>query len=323
MVSTGRAVALVLLVGCAAAFGQGPEPKRSLVGHERPVLGLDFAPDGKTLASCGYDGTIRLWDVETGRCLATLEPHAGAVNQVVFSPDGTWLASSGSKPSVILWDVATRREVARLEGQGRVVPLAFSPDGRLLATGGYDDRTIRLWDVGAWDQGGRLLGKQPSDVFSLTFSPDGKSLASGGRDGTVRFWDVDRRRESAVLTGHRMGVLRVAFSPDGRTLVTASPDRTVRTWDVAARKELDSKEADSGLACLALSPDGMVLASCGEDAGRSVKLWDFPALRGATALSDAPANAFIAAFSPDGRTFAAAGADGRIRVWEVPPAGGR
>ena len=153
-------------------------------------------------------------------------------------PDGQTLASGSFDGTAKLWDVATRQARFTLTGRS-VTTVAFSPNGKALATGGQGG--VTLWDTAsgqmqtAWDPG----GAGGSYVFSLAFSPDGKLLATGGSagTGTIKLWDAATGQLRASLKGHTTAVYSVAFSSDGRTLASASRDGSMRLWDVATGQE--------------------------------------------------------------------------------------
>ena len=237
-----------------------PTLAKTLEGHSSLVNSVAFSLDGRTLASLGgRDSTIKLWDVATGREIATLTGYS-----LVFSPDGRTLASLGGSNTIKLWDVATRREIATLTGHSfGVNSVAFSPDGRTLASGG-GDKTIKLWDVATRREMATLTGHSDG-VNSVAFSPDGRTLAAGGRDSTIKLWDVATRREIATLNGYSP-----VFSPDGRTLASGSGDGTIKLWDVATRREIATLNS-SHINSVAFSPDGRALASGSGDG--TIKIW--------------------------------------------------
>jgi WD40 repeat protein len=150
-----------------------------------------------------------------------------------------------------LWDVAAHRPIGRLAGQsGPVNSVAFSPDGKTLASGSTDG-TVLLWDVATHQPIGAPLTGQNASIFSVVFSasvafsPDGNILASGNNDGTVRLWDVATHHQIGnPLIGHIGPVHSVAFSPDGKTLASGSTDQTVRFWRVAAPRQKMANAAD-------------------------------------------------------------------------------
>jgi WD40 repeat protein len=227
---------------------------RTLTGHTSSVLSVAFSPDGRLLASGSSDKTIKLWEVASGSLVRTLSGHTGGVYSVAFSPDGRLLASGScgqpltqspwcAQGEIKLWDVASGREVRTLTGHtSDVRSVAFSPDGRLLASGSCGQPLtqspwcaqgeIKLWDVASGREVRTLTG-HTSSVLSVAFSPDGRLLASGSRDKTIKLWEVATGSEVRSLKGHTSDVRSVAFRPDGRLLASGSDDETIKLWDIS------------------------------------------------------------------------------------------
>jgi WD40 repeat protein len=249
--SADHTVRLWNLTDTAQATPLGSPP---LIGHTAAVNSVAFSPDGHLLASGGEDDSIRLWDLTDAANTRTIgQPmlgRAGAVWGVAFSAHGRTLASGGTDGTVRLWDVThpvdpvpLGRPLTGRTGTGSTGPtntvtsVAFSPDGRMLASGGLDS-TVRLWEVTDPSHPsplGRPLIGHTGAVLTVAFGPDGQTLASGSSDTTVRLWDVADSAQHPFplgqpLQGHTAAVRSVAFSPDGHTLVSGGGDGTLQLW---------------------------------------------------------------------------------------------
>lgn len=195
-----------------------------------------------------------------------------------------------------------------------VVAIAFSPDGRLLASGSIDT-TIKLWETTTWREL-RTFSGHTAPVRWVAFSPDGRWLASGANDKTVRLWNLGAGREWRTLAGHGAQVASVAFSPDGRWLASGGADKTLKLWDVATGRELRTIPGHAGgVEAIAFSPDGRWLASGGSD--KTVKIWDAGTGRELRTLTGHTAPVQWVVFSPDGGTLASAAEDKTVRLWEA------
>ena len=286
-----------------------------LIPTASSVRSVSFSPDGATLASGAWDGTVKLWDVATGEPIATLEGHGGGVQSVSFSPDGATLASGAGDATVKLWDVATGESIATLEEHWDVVQsVSFSPDGATLASSGAWDGTVKLWDVASREIITTLEGHGGA-VWSASFSPDGATLAWGTYDGAVKLWDVASREIITTLEGHADAVFSVSFSPDGDTLASASWDGTVKLWDVATHTTIATLQGHAdAVFSVSFSPDGDTLASGAWDS--TVKLWDVATHIPIATLQGHTAVVRSVSLSPDGTTLAS-GAGNAIGLWDV------
>jgi WD40 repeat protein len=232
----------------------------------------------------------------------------------------SWRIHPSDQERYAMVAAASRPGIASLNGHtDRVHAVAFSPDGRTLISGSYDD-TARLWDVATHRQIGAPLNGHDREVYSVAFSPHGKVVATGADDGIVRLWDVATQRQiGAPLNGRDGEINAVAFSPDGTILASGGAgDGVVRLWDVASHRQLGVPLlGHSGVVwSVAFSPDGTILASGGDDG--TVRLWDVASHRqiGVHLLGQDGAVLSVA-FSRDGRTLVSGSYDGTIRLWDV------
>ncbi|CAI7650582.1 unnamed protein product [Penicillium pancosmium] len=312
--------------------------QQTLKDHLFGVTSLAFSPNGRLLASGSQTGieeeedeedyTLRLWDLATGTLQQTLGGHSVDVNTVAFSSDGQLLASGSgncgiwaTRPeayTVRIWNMASGKLQKALEGHlTDVNSVAFSPNGRLLASGS-SDQTVRLWDPATGTLQQTLEGH--SAVHSVAFSPSGQLLASGSgkshsEDNYVRLWDLATGALLQILQGHSGLVYSVAFSPDGRLLASGSGDKTVRLWDPAidvVQQPISKHRNWKGP--LSLSSDGNLLATVFNE--KTIGLWD-SVTGNLQRILEGHSNAIsVIAFSPNSCLLASSSYDGTTRLWD-------
>jgi WD40 repeat protein/serine/threonine protein kinase len=306
-------------------------------GSQGGVTALAFSPDGARLAAAEANhplsdepAEVRLLDAATGAVVRTLRGPAPRVNGVAFSPDGHILVAGGTAPRapsrmpaghVKAWEADTGTELLPFVGHWLgISSLAFSPDGKRLATASWD-HSARVWDVATRRAVATYYGHDAA-VSSIAFSPDGRHVASAGLDRTIHIWDAATRRRERTLLGHAGAVFGLAYAPDGRRLAscafiqTREPDGELKVWDLTDGQAFRSLRAHSKLLLgLALSADGHRLASAGFDG--VIRLWDADTLRELPGQRGFLREQNTVAVSPDATLLASRGEDKKLTLWDV------
>ncbi|WP_157900640.1 TIR domain-containing protein [Mycobacterium rhizamassiliense] len=290
-----------------------------IIATPNPVQDISISPDGHRIVTAQFDGSLRLWDSETGQPIGSpLTGHRGVAEVVTYSHDGHRIISGGDDNTVRVWDADTGKPIgAPFVGHtDKVTCLAISPDGRLIVSGSVD-RTIRRWNADTGQQIGAPLLGNAGPVGDVEFDPDGHQFASGGDDKTVRLWNADTGQQiGAPLIGHTDWVQSLSYSPDGRHLVSASFDKTLRVWDTQTGKQVGEPFVGhtGSVASVAYSPDGHQIISGGED--DVVRIWDADTGQPVGDPRDG-ATGWVTGvqYSPGGHRFFSSGNDGTVRIW--------
>jgi WD40 repeat protein len=303
-----------------------------LFGHRASIFAVAFAPDGEHLATASGDGTIKLWatdGVQNPRSFQVRteadQPMADVVNMLVYSPDGKRVANTVADRTVRIWDVATGREILVLDvhdQEDEVVRIAFSPDGRRLATangwhapkGNRDP--ARIWDTAT----GRELLKLDGNGF-VTFSPDGQRIATSLGNSEAAIWDAASGQQLLRLQGHTNWVTYGAFSPKGDRFATASRDYSVKVWNANTGRPLLTIRLEGPSWMVTYSPDGRRLAvlsaSPALDDSSSPALYDSATGRKIHTLSGHSQRVNNIAFSPDGQRLVTSSYDRTAKIWDA------
>jgi hypothetical protein len=213
------------------------KPEVVIPAHKDVILGMAFSPDGNTLATCGYDRLIKLWDANTAKERRALKDHSDSVYAVAFSPDGKLLASGGADRAVKVWDVATGTRLYTLgESTDWVYAVAWHPDGKHLAAAGVD-RSIRVWEASA--TGGKVVQSvfaHAGPVTRLAYNSDGSTLYSLSEDRTAKAWNAAKMTERTVYARQADTPLALAVRGDGKQLAIGRYDGAVVLLDEATGK---------------------------------------------------------------------------------------
>ena len=294
-------------VGCATGYSQNPDSDYIADQKLRTKAlskSLAWSPDGKWLATAGtrslvakgpdQNDTVRVWNTTTGRLKWSLQAHVG------------------------------ERSGGRVFGMATSV--AWSPDGKYLATSGAE--TIRIWNVSTRldEQVLRVTDGKEHSPLEMAWSHDGKYIASGSNNGEIVIWKVGSGERVFVLKGHSAVISSVAWSPDGKRLASSSYDKTVRVWDTVTGKEVHEFKGHTGnVQAVVWSPDGKKLASGGNDS--TVRFWDVESGRQEQSIganvkpggpqSPFPGIVFSLSWNIDGSSVAFSGADGTVQLIDV------
>ena len=283
-----------------------------------------FSSDRKTVASWGWDGIIRVWDITTRKQVQTITIQPSGQLMISLSPDGRLLATINRNEPIRLWDIDTGTETQTIVTDSRYLPnLVFSPDGTILASYNVNE-PIRLWDVSTGNEQ-KTLQKHKDLVMSVAFSPDSRTLVSSSYDGSLRMWDIGTGevKKETIGYGHQF-IKNVSLSPDGETLMSLGLNsNAIHLWNSHTGKHKKTfKGHKNGTAGAKLSPDGKYLMSW-TAYDSIIRLWNINTDK-LKKLKGPKKRVSGAAFSSDGETLMSWGVGNKSRtilpilhLWDV------
>ncbi len=326
--------------------------------HSHAILSIAFSPDSRQMAALAFNGTVRVWNLESRQVMSdfptalddgrpgrySIATNAAAAEPIwsnsskdygcmLFSPDGRWLVVGEAKPRIRLLDRASGKETVILlpRPADGVTALAISRDGKLFAAGcGHDDNEIHLWDLApstnvalighsGWIGGTNVaLTGHSGWITGLAFSPDGQTLASVSSDQTLRLWDVARKAERRPFQGNTDQVWALAWSPDGTNLVTGAKDGTVRYWDPLAKPPAAYAVLPTKICSWGLAFLPDSRTFLTATRPEGAVVWWDAGLQKPEGLPFLGTNHSTLDLSRDGRWLALGDTNGNIRVWDFP-----
>jgi WD40 repeat protein len=331
-----RRILGLLIAVCALVCGSGAvvrgEEKPVLMldpgGHQAKIRGVTFTPDGNYLVSAGYDKVVRVWDWRAGKTVRTIRGQVGPgdkgkIYAMALSPDGRWLAVGGwfsgtREETIRLYDFASGELKSLLKGHTDVVlSLAFSPDGKRLISGSFDNTAI-LWDVESRALLHRLEGHR-AEIYAVGFTPDGERAVTGSYDHTLRLWRVSDGSLIMEMQGHQNQVTSLAVSPKDGWIASGDKSGEIRLWDGRTGEFVKTLARQGGyVGSLAFSPDrGLLLSTCGYiGCSDTQHVWNVETGKEIVTYTNNDNTVLASAFSPDGRSVVTGGGNQfPIHIW--------
>jgi len=274
--------------------------------------------------TCSSDGSLGVWNLQTGKHIANWQDGESDVFSIALSVDGKKVVSGSGDGAVRLWNMETGNILAKWTGHTRPVrSVCWNRDGERVLSGSWDG-TTRVWDM---ETGNTILEiiTGLSDVYTATFSPNSTLIATGGRtsrrsrspdDEFIKIWDANTGKLVAILKGHTERVYCLAWTADGRKLISGSWDDTIRIWDTSTWQQLAVSTAHTGsVHDIAISPNGRILASASFD--NTARLWNFENGQAIGLPLQHPNHVNCVSFSTDGKLLASGCNDNNAYTWDI------
>ncbi len=307
---------------------------KEFTGHDGAVYSARFSPNGRLVATGGYDKMVMVWkpdEVESVDIQAQIEGkegakpnylrlagHDGPVRCVAFSPNGSLVLSGGEDNALRLWDVASGEPVKSLRGHGKEVrSCVFSPDGEWILSGGHD-ASVRLWNVAGYEEvrvlHATVFAGHADAILAARYTKDGSRIVTASRDRTAILWNAQTgERLHQFEEGHEFLASHAAFFPGKQRLATGAGDNSVRIWDLATGTQLHALTPTGRIGAVAVAPDGNSLVTGAP--GNDLAVWDANSGQPLATLTGHTDEVSVIVFSPVGDRLATGDELGHIRLW--------
>jgi len=289
------------------------------------ISSVAFFPEGNLIA-IRHDQIITVWNLSSRQKVQEFSGEriwaAGYATPIAINTTGQFIASAMiqnfDQNVVKLWDVKTKKAKDigehQFNGFHRVKAVAFTPNSKIVATGG-GDQLIKLWDVKEEGLERGTLEGHSSEIKCIVISPNGETLASGDGHGVIKIWNLRTKEEYRTISEYQKPVNSLAFSPDGQRLASGSDECDITLWNIkTGKKDMTMEKHSEPVNSVTFSPDGKIIASGSDDC--KIKIWDLKSQQTIYNLSEHTKAVTSVAFSPDGQTLVSGGKDCTIRVWQ-------
>jgi WD40 repeat protein len=283
--------------------------------HQGAVNQIAVTSNGQRAISASEDGTLKIWDLESGEELHTLEGHTSSVDAMAVSFDNQHIVSISRGKTTKVWNLETGEELHTLDRgfRGSAPAGVVTPDSSLIL-GAFDFQNLQLWNLKTGEELLTLEGHR-SWVRRVALTPDGRYAVSASSDKTLKIWDLENGRELGTLHGHTGAVYNVLVTPDGRCAVSASSDETLKIWDLQTGKDLRTLAVHMRGVSMSLTPDGRQMVTNSSD--DTLKIWDLATGTVLSVLQGHKDSVKTLTVALDGRYAVSGSADKTLRVWNL------
>jgi WD40 repeat protein len=291
---------------------------RVFKGHENRITGVIVTPDNKSIISTSYDKKIKIWDINSAKCMETLEDQSHFVGGIDLTPDNKFFYTSSYHSKLKIWDLETKKCISTINKMGgRLGLFAISPDGKRIAasSNGLDIKDFEIWDIKSEEIIREFKGHS-NYITDIAFTQDGKKIITAGLDKTLKIWDSDSGKCINTLTGHKYMVGAVMITPDCKDIISGSNDNTIIIWDLEKGNCKQTFTGHQGaIQDLAMSNDGNRIISVSSD--KKIKIWDFQSGKCLKTLFGHNEAILKVIITPDGKNIVTGSTDRTLRLWSL------